>query len=214
MDYAQQQRNPAKHLIGFSLVVLLHVVVIYALVNGLARKIVDVIKKPIETKIVEEHKPPPPPEAPPPPPPKVAVPPPPFIPPPEIQIAVAPSVNAISQVTNKAPPPAPAVIAKPAPVATKAATRASLDRGTCATNEPKYPAASIRNEETGTLVLHLSIDPTGNPLKVDVSKSSGHTRLDEAAKSWIMTCKFKAPTVDGKAVAAVADQPYTFTLNN
>src|SRR5208337_3652749 len=100
MDYAQQQRNPAKHLIGFSLVVLLHVVVVYALVNGLARKIVDVIKKPIETKIVEEHRPPPPPEAPPPPPPKISVPPPPFIPPPEIQIAIAPPVQTtISQVT-------------------------------------------------------------------------------------------------------------------
>ena len=66
MDYAQQQRNPLKHLISFSLVVLLHVIVIYALVNGLARKIVDVIKKPIETKIVKEQKAPPPPEAPPP----------------------------------------------------------------------------------------------------------------------------------------------------
>ena len=28
MDYAQQQRNPAKHLIGLTIVVLLHVVVI------------------------------------------------------------------------------------------------------------------------------------------------------------------------------------------
>jgi protein TonB len=212
MDYAQQQRNPLRHLIGFTLVVLLHVVVIYALVNGLARKIVDVIKKPVVAEIIKEKKPPPPPDTPPPPPPKVVVPPPPFIPPPEIVINVPAPVNAITQVTNKAPPPAPVVVAKPrAPVA---ATKASLDRGSCASNEPKYPPASIRNEETGTLVLHLSIDANGSPLNVAVSKSSGHARLDEAAKSWIMTCKFRAPTVDGKPVAAVADQPYTLTLNN
>jgi protein TonB len=212
MDYAQQQRNPAKHLIGLTVVVLLHLLLGYALVTGLARKVVDVIKKPIETKIVEEHKPPPPPEAPPPPPPKVTVPPPPFIPPPEIQIAVAPSANAITQVTQKAPPPAPAVVAKPAPRI--AATKASLDRGTCSSFEPRYPPASQRNEETGSLVLHMQIDDKGNPVSVAISKSSGHSRLDEAAKSWIMTCKFKPPTVDGKPVAAVADQAYQFQLQN
>jgi periplasmic protein TonB len=212
MDYAQQQRNPLKHLIGLSLVVLLHIVMIYALVNGLARKIVEVIKKPIETKIVEEKKPPPPPDTPPPPPPKMTVPPPPFIPPPEININVPAPTNTISQVTTKAPPPTPIITPKPKPVI--AATKASLARETCASNDPKYPPASIRNEETGTLVLHLSIDAGGNPLNVQVSRSSGHPRLDEAAKSWIMTCHFHAPTVDGKPVAAVADQTYTFTLNN
>ena len=53
MDFAQQQRNPAKHLAGLTFVVLLHVAVIYALVNGLARKVVEVIKQPLETKIIE-----------------------------------------------------------------------------------------------------------------------------------------------------------------
>ena len=61
MDYASQQRNPAKHSIGFGIVILLHVVVGWALLNGLARKVVEVIKAPIETKIIEEVKPPPPP---------------------------------------------------------------------------------------------------------------------------------------------------------
>lgn len=213
MDYAQQQRNPAKHLIGFSLVVVLHVLVIYALVNGLARKIVDVIKKPIETKIVEEHRPPPPPEAPPPPPPKTNVPPPPFIPPPEIQIAIAAPANTITQVTSKPPPPAPPPVAKPAPVA-KAGTKASLMRDTCSSYDPPYSNAARRNEETGSGSLHLSIDAKGNPLKVDISRSTGHSRLDESAKAWIMTCKFKPPTVDGQPVAATADQPFTFNLTN
>ena len=64
------------------------VVLGYALVNGLGHKIVEVIKAPIETKIIDEVKPPPPP--PPenlPPPPKMALPPPSFVPPPEVQIA-------------------------------------------------------------------------------------------------------------------------------
>ena len=173
MDYAQQQRNPLKHLVGFSLVVLLHVVVVYALVNGLARKIVDVIKKPIETKIVEEHKQPPPPEAPPPPPPKLVIPPPPFIPPPEIQIAVAAPTNTITQVTNKTPPPPPPAI-KPVQ---RAATAAAIDRGSCVSTDPAYPMASRRNQEVGTLVLRIEIDVNGSPGKVEV-------RVRAAIRAW------------------------------
>jgi len=79
MDFAQQQRNPTRHLIGIGGVVLLHVLVVYALVTGLARKVVEVVKGPIEVKVIEEiiKKPPPPPDVIPPPP-KVAAPPPPF----------------------------------------------------------------------------------------------------------------------------------------
>ncbi len=57
------------------------------MVNGLARRVIEVLKPPIETKIIEEVKKPPP-ETPPPPPPKLQAPPPPFIPPPEINIQV------------------------------------------------------------------------------------------------------------------------------
>lgn len=215
MDYAQQQRNPARHLISFSLVVLLHVVVVYALINGLAHRIVEVIKKPIETKIVEEQRAPPPPEAPPPPPPKLAAPPPPpFIPPPEIQIAVAPPVQStITQVTNKAPPPAPVPIrATPAPRVPS--TPAALDRSSCPTPEPQYPMASRRNQESGTLVLRIQIDVNGLPGKIEVSRSSGYSRLDDAAKNWIASCRFRTATIDGKPVAGWAMQAYTFNLRD
>ena len=85
MDYSQ--RDPGKNISGIAMVVILHLAIGYALVTGLARKVVEVIKAPIETKIIEEVKPPPP-DVPPPPPPKMAAPPPPFIPPPEINIQV------------------------------------------------------------------------------------------------------------------------------
>jgi protein TonB len=216
MDYAQQQRNPARHLVGLTIVVLLHALLGWAIVNGLARKVVDVIKQPFETKIVEEHKPPPPPEAPPPPPPKVAVPPPPFIPPPEIQIAVAPPVaNTISQVTNKAPPaPVAPVIAKPAPKPSSGPTRARIKAGSCASDKPPYPAASRRNEEAGSAVLRIAFDASGTPTKVDFVKSFGHNRLDESARNWVMTCKLVPPTIDGQAVAGSADLPLEFRLQD
>jgi protein TonB len=117
MNYSQRQADPKRHLIGISAVILFHVLVVYALVTGLARKVVDVVRAPIETKVIEEiKKPPPPPEIVVPPPPKLEAPPPPFIPPPEIQIANPPPAPTITA-TTPTPPPAPVVIAPTPPVA-------------------------------------------------------------------------------------------------
>ena len=55
MDFAQHQRNPARHLVGVGGVILLHVVIIYALITGLARKVVEVVKGPIDVKVIEVH---------------------------------------------------------------------------------------------------------------------------------------------------------------
>src|SRR5438105_15194231 len=107
VDYAQQQRSVSRHMPGIVMVIVMHIVVGYALVTGLARRVVDVIKAPIETKIIEEIKKPPP-DTPPPPPPKLAAPPPPFIPPPEvnIQVPIVQQAPTITTVTTTPPPPA------------------------------------------------------------------------------------------------------------
>jgi len=115
MNFAQQQNDPRRRVIGFGAVLLFHLLIIYALVSGLAKKVVDVVRAPIETKVIEEiKKPPPPPEVVVPPPPKLEAPPPPFIPPPEIQIATPPPPQPTITATTPTPPPAPVVIA-PAP---------------------------------------------------------------------------------------------------
>ena len=115
MNFAQQQADPRRRLIGFGSVLLFHVLLVYALITGLAKKVVDVVRAPIETKVIEEiKKPPPPPEVVVPPPPKLEAPPPPFIPPPEIQVAVPPPPAPTITATTPTPPPAPVAIA-PAP---------------------------------------------------------------------------------------------------
>ena len=95
MDFSQTQRDPTRKFVGIGAVVLFHIIIIYALITGLARKVVEVVKGPIEVKVIEEviKKPPPPPELLPPPP-KLQAPPPPFIPPPEINIAAAADTGA------------------------------------------------------------------------------------------------------------------------
>jgi protein TonB len=176
MDYAQQQRDPAKHLLGITTVALLHVFIVYALVTGLARKVVDVIKKPIETKIVEEAKPPPPPPTTTPPPPVAAI---------------APQ-----------PPPTAHVPVRVAPI---------VDVGkTCPS--PTYPPASQRAEETGTVELRFLIDVDGRVIKSEVVRTSGHKRLDEAARAAIGACKFTPGTVDGKPEQSWKNVAYVWKL--
>ena len=123
MNFAQEKQG-ASRFTGFGIVVLIHVVAIYALASGLARDIVKKVTGPIDVKVIEEKvKPPPPPEKVVPPPPDLKAPPPPFVPPPEFQVtAPAPPAPAI-QSTQVAPPavaeirpaPAPAPVAAPAP---------------------------------------------------------------------------------------------------
>ena len=176
MDYAQQQRSWGKHLPSIALVVLLHIVLGYALVTGLARRVVEVIKAPIETKIIEEIKKPPPDVPPPPPPPKLAAPPPPFIPPPEINIQVPPVVQpTITTVTTTPPPPGPpAIIAPPAPPAPPAPAGPPIRKEFKAAFrvEPQFPRQALRDGISGRVVAHVYVSPGGSVTDVKIISSS------------------------------------------
>ena len=183
MSYAVQ-RDSSRRLTGLVAVVAFHVVLVYALVHGLARKIVEVVRAPLETKIIEEIKPPPPDKPPPPPPPKLATPPPPYIPPPEVTVQV-PTVSAptITAVTTVKPPE-------------EYRTRAVVDAKSC--DKPPYPPAARRANETGIVRLTLLIDVDGRVLDSKVERSSGSRRLDEAARNGLSLCKFKPATLSGR----------------
>jgi protein TonB len=101
----------ANRMIGIGIVLLLHVLLIYALVTGLATSAIDIIKKPLEIKIISAPPaPPPPPTVTPPPPPKLTTPPPPYIPPPLIQVQQTPPPPVFA-VTTSVKPAAPSQMA-------------------------------------------------------------------------------------------------------
>jgi protein TonB len=194
--------------------VLLHVLLVYALLTGLARKVVEVIKQPLETKIIEEVKPPPPPDQPPPPPPpKMTAPPPPFIPPPEVQVATppptTPTIAAVSNVKPENPtfarPQAPAETAK-GPVQVPAV----VDFSTC--NKPQYPRNAQRNEQEGTVVLQFLIGVDGHVADSRLEKSSGFRELDNAARSALSLCRFKPGLADGKPQESWTKVQYVWKL--
>ncbi len=186
MNFAQRQRDPRRHLIGFTAVVLFHVALVYALVTGLAKKVVDVVRAPIETKVIEEiKKPPPPPEIVVPPPPRLEAPPPPFIPPPEVQIATPPPPQPTITAVTPTPPPAPVVIAPaPPPVAVAPAppappAPAPVSAAVVCANyatvmgEAAFPREAARaGLERGEALIEFTLGPNGEMKNIRALRST------------------------------------------
>ncbi|MCU7370148.1 ABC transporter substrate-binding protein [Paucibacter sp. O1-1] len=148
MNFAQEKQG-ASRFTGIGIVIVIHVLIIWALASGLARKAVEAIKGPIDVKVVEEKvKPPPPPEKVVPPPPDMKAPPPPFVPPPEVQVTAPPPPNAIQAPVSNTPPPTREVAAAPppapAPAPAPVAKPAKITAGMVCTKmgKPEVPAVN------------------------------------------------------------------------
>jgi protein TonB len=213
------EKEPGKNLTGITIVVLLHVLVAWGIINGLGTKVISKVQEAVETKLIEEVKPPPPPETPPPPPPpEMKAPPPPFIPPVEVQVQQPPPPqNAIAATTSTPPPTTsltpPAPPAQPATAAAPAGpsrTPAVADFSTCA--KPEYPKASARNEEEGTTTISFLIGVDGRMVDSKITKSSGSRDLDRAAQQAIGKCRFKPAMNNGQPEQAWVPVQYVWSL--
>ena len=184
MAYADQPTMTPRKAVSIGLVILLHVLIGYAFVTGLA---FNVIKKAAQDlKIVDvKDQPPPPEQKPPPPPPQPQqnVPPPPIVsPPPIVQTTtLAPPIQTVS-----VPPPAPPPVvtpsappAPPAPVVSQAAS-AKGDPRTWITNDD-YPPEAIRLEQQGVSGIAWTINEAGRVENCHVVSSSGSQVLDDTA---------------------------------
>lgn len=215
MDFAKQQRNPARHLLGIGAVVVLHILVVYALVSGLARKVVEVIKAPIETKVIEDVvKPPPPPEIPLPPPPKMEAPPPPFIPPPEVQVAAPPTPAPAITVTQNTPPPAtqPMVpVAPPAPApAPKPAPGPVAIRLVCPTMvQPTIPRKALQEGISGSVRARATIKG-GKVVNVEIMRSQPRGVFDSAVRNAMQ--QYQCTTSGDQEV--IAEQEFEFKVSD
>lgn len=78
---------------------------------------------------------------------------------------------------------------------------------------PVYPPASKHALEQGTVLLRVLVDETGVPQRVEIAKSSGHTRLDMAARASVLRAKFRPVMRAGAAVPAWGLVPVAFRLD-
>lgn len=202
MEFVQYQ-DRRRQYVGLTFVVLLHFILIYALVTGLARRMIEVIPAPIQAEIVDEVRTE---EAmPEPPPPPLDVPTAPFVPPPEIKVRQPPppQSKAITRVSSDSTTRDMA----PRPYRTAPQINASSN---CP--KPDYPSLSLRLGEQGTVVLEFLIGTNGRVHRSRLEQSSGHPRLDEAARRSLSRCKFVPGTVNGRPTEAWAKLQYTWRI--
>jgi protein TonB len=170
MSFVQPHRSASRLSAGIGVAIIFHIALIWALMNGLAHKVMQVITEPIETRIVEEVKPPPPPkkviELPPPP--NFTPPPPVFVPLPEVQIQapVAPPVT-LSATTSvpvtsprvEAPVSAPPKLAAPAP---KLSAAVACSNYSSIMGQASFPRAAARlGLEEGDALIQFTLGANG-----------------------------------------------------
>lgn len=182
MAYADQQMSGSKFT-ALVIVALIHVLVGYALVTGLAYEAAKKVINKVTTVDIKEEKPKE--EEPPPPPPKQEAPPPPIVaPPPPINIAPAPPPVTV---VREAPPPPPVVIqtaAPPPPPPAPSKAKGASPRGMnswAARIQANYPTRAAREEREGRVGVRVQISPDGRVSSCSVTSSSGSPDLDEAA---------------------------------
>ena len=153
MDYAEQQRSWGSMRPASSWSSLCTSPWATRWSRASPRRVVEVIKQPLETKIIEEIKKPPP-DTPPPPPPKLAAPPPPFIPPPEINIQMPhgrSQAPTITTVTTSAAAARPAAGRAPARWRRRSRSCAASTRPSYRVS-PSFPREAMREGISGRVI--------------------------------------------------------------
>ena len=80
--------------------------------------------------------------------------------------------------------------------------------------DPSYPPAARRAGEEGSVQLRILVDERGLPGEVQIVKSSGFARLDQAAIEAVRRWRFIAATNGSQAVAAWTQVSITFRLTD
>ena len=199
MAYADQQMSGNK-LTALIVVAVLHVVVGYALVTGLAYEAFKKVKEVTAAINIEEEKPP---EEPPPPPPKQDTPPPPIVaPPPAISLnTAAPTVETVMVApppapvfTTAAPPPPPP---PPPPRFQPKGAAPKGNPGNWATSND-YPSRALREEREGSTGFRVTVGTDGKVADCTVTRSSGSPDLDQATCDNIRRRARFTPATDGE----------------
>ncbi|MGD0142851.1 MAG: energy transducer TonB [Rhizomicrobium sp.] len=168
--------------------VAIHVILIWALITGLAQQMMQ--KLPSELMAKVEETPPPAEKLPPPPPPELVKPPPPFVPPPDITISnEAPVTNTITST------PVVPQVQKPAGITAPA----SIGRPhTC--GQRYYPPIAVRLNQEGTTTLAFKITADGAVTDLTIAESSGHDSLDQAALTCAQSWQYKPAIQNGAPI--------------
>jgi len=219
VDFARRQQTAGRKFASIAIVVALHLALGWALVSGMAFRIVKLIPQaPIEIRLIKPETPPPPqPQRISLPMPSLAPPPPRFIPPPEVQVTQPPETTVTASPVPQTAPGTGNETATPQQGRGQsgtgsARTAAQLDFSKCGT--PPYPDINVQ----GTTMIVFTMDTAGAISEARVDESSGPSRrhkvLDRLAVNFVLSCKGTPGTVNGKPVPLRGIMPVTWNLKD
>ncbi len=199
-------------------IILLHAVLLYALQSGLLRQAAQTLPNEVFATFITPEPAPDLPKPQPAPPKTVPVVKKTVAPPaarPVINTTPSPqAITAAPAAPEPAAPAAPAVTAPPAPAAP--AQPRTITTGIEYLQAPRaeYPPLSKRLGEQGKVILRVLVNDKGRPEQIEIQKSSGSARLDEAARQAVSRALFKPFIDNGRAVAGSVSVPISFQLDN
>ncbi|WP_429345123.1 energy transducer TonB [Paraburkholderia sp. GAS42] len=83
----------------------------------------------------------------------------------------------------------------------------------CRIAHPDYPALSRRRSETGTTMVRFVVGLRGEIENVELKKSSGYDRLDQAALNAMHSSSCRPYLENGEPIRAAYTQPFNFSLD-
>jgi len=128
----------------------------------------------------------------------------------------APQPESVPEILPPPAPPTVAETAKPAPAPSPPAPLSPPRAADYLHNpKPPYPALSRRLGEEGIVRLNVLVNPDGSVARLEIARSSGHPRLDDAAARTVQTSwKFEPARQGGKPVQAWVIVPIHFILGS
>ncbi|WP_133663864.1 energy transducer TonB [Paraburkholderia sp. BL10I2N1] len=123
----------------------------------------------------------------------------------------APPAPPAPALASPAPATAAPAVGKPTMALSAPKSVAHLD---CSIVAPDYPALSKRRGETGTAYVRFVVGLTGKIESIELKKSSGYNRLDDAAVAAMHDSACKPYVENGEPVRVTYTQPFTFGLTD
>ena len=181
-------------------VAMLHVLIVYALVSGMAQKIMQVIPRDIQVSVLPQNtdtKNVPPPK-------------------PTLQQPTPTQDTVPTPVINVASDTAPPITVQPTPPQPPQ-TNPQPDTGATGLaythTTPPYPEMARKLAEQGTVTLQMVISAQGQVTQATVVQSSGYPELDQAAIAWVQQhWRYKPALQNGQAVPSQAQAAVKFDL--
>ena len=137
----------------------------------------------------------------------------------ERQSKAQPQLQPVQPVAERAVQQAPAVASPPVPVAAPPAPEPVVEpprfnADYLSNPPPAYPLSVRRRGIEGTVLVRAEVAASGECLRAELKKTSGHGLLDQAALEAVKKWRFVPAKRGSQAVVAWVEVPITFKLEN